>query len=81
MLDVKKIRFVTEQELSELTGGIQRGGVPPFGHLFGLQTYLDETLLKHHKIIFNAGDRRVSIAVFLKDYLAVEQPIHSSFSI
>lgn len=74
VLEAKDIRFATPTEVSELTDGVQPGGVPPFGILFGLPVYVEETLLKNNDIIFNAGDRRFSIAMKSSDYIAVVKP-------
>ena len=69
ILGVKSIRFATPEEVTEVTNGIQVGGVTPWGSLFKLETYVDATLLKHEAIIFNAGDRRFSIAMKTADYI------------
>lgn len=73
-LGVKDIRFATEEEVSKITDGIQVGGVPPFGNLFDLAVYVDTNVLKNDKIIFNAGDKRVSIALKTDDYLKMVNP-------
>lgn len=74
----KDIRFATEQEVAELTGGVEPGGVPPFGTLFELPVVVDVQLLAHEKIIFNAGDKRVSVAVRTVDYLKLVQPTQTT---
>ena len=74
VLGAKDIRFAFEEEVHSLTGGIIPGGVPPFGNLFGLAVYADETLLANEEIIFNAGDRRFSIALKTTDYIRVVEP-------
>ncbi len=43
-LNIKNIRFATEEEVGELTSGVQIGGVPPFGNLFNLPVYADPSL-------------------------------------
>ncbi|HEY4515460.1 MAG TPA: YbaK/EbsC family protein [Candidatus Paceibacterota bacterium] len=73
-LNAKDIRFATEQEVSEITGGVQVGGVPPFGNLFGLQVYVDPEVLANEEIIFNAGDRAFSIAMKSQDYKKIVDP-------
>lgn len=73
------IRFATEAEVGEITGGVLPGGVPPFGTLFDLPVYCDRSLLDNEKIIFNAGDKRVSIAMRSEDYLAIVRPTVASF--
>ncbi len=66
-LGFKSIRFATEAEVGEITSGVERGGVPPFGALFGLETYFDQGIFKNEKIIYNAGDRSISVAMISKD--------------
>jgi Ala-tRNA(Pro) deacylase len=65
---ISDVRFATESEVSEITSGVQRGGVPPFGNLFNLTTYVDTSVFTNEKIIFNAGDRSVSIGMYSRDY-------------
>lgn len=74
LFDAKDLRFATEEEVGQVTGGVLVGGVPPFGSLFGLQTYMDPQVAQNDKIIFNAGDRRVSIALTVADYILSENP-------
>ncbi len=77
--DAKEIRFATQDEVYRITNGVVPGGVPPFGNLFGLDVYVDATLLKNEKIVFNAGDRRFSIAMYAKDFTALVSPIIKNF--
>ena len=68
VLNIKDIRFATPEEISSLTGGVEIGGVPPFGNLFNLEVFVDPKLFENEKIVFNAGDRRFSIAMKSEDY-------------
>lgn len=68
-LNTKDIRFINEIELKELTGGVKSGGVPPFGGLFKLPTFIDKGVFDNEKVIFNAGDRGFSISILTKDYI------------
>jgi prolyl-tRNA editing enzyme YbaK/EbsC (Cys-tRNA(Pro) deacylase) len=74
VLGSKDIRFATEDEVAEITGGVKPGGVPPFGNLFGLQVVSDPSLYANEKIIFNAG-RNVSIAMESADYKELLKPL------
>lgn len=67
-LDVKNIRFASEEEILTLTHGVQRGAIPPFGNLFGIKVYVDPLLFANEKIVFNAGDRRFSVAMKSQDF-------------
>jgi prolyl-tRNA editing enzyme YbaK/EbsC (Cys-tRNA(Pro) deacylase) len=75
LLGVKELRFATPSEISELTGGIRIGGIPPFGNLFGIKVFVEKTLLDNEKIIFNAGDRSFSVAMKTEDYSKLVKPL------
>lgn len=74
LLSARDVRFATEQEVAELTGGVEVGGVPPFGNLFGLAVISDPALYENETIVFNAGDRRFSVAMAAADYRRLVNP-------
>lgn len=74
LLGLGKFSFANPEELTRVTRGVERGGVPPWGNLFALDVYADTSLSQHEKIIFNAGDRRFSIAMNYRDYVTLVQP-------
>lgn len=69
------VRFATEVEVADITGGVLPGGVPPLGTLFGLPVYVEKTLLNNERIVFNAGDRRFSVAMRASDYIDIVEPV------
>lgn len=71
---VKDFRLATEEEVSNLTDGVQPGGVPPFGNLFNLQVIIDPIIFENEKMIFNAGDRKFSVAMLSQDYKRIVKP-------
>ncbi len=73
-LSVKDTRFATEEEVAAITGGVQVGGVPPFGNLFSLETIADPKIFASERIIFNAGDRSFSVGMKSGDYKLVVNP-------
>jgi Ala-tRNA(Pro) deacylase len=80
LLNAKDIRFATEQEVLDLTGGVQPGAVPPFGNFFGLDVVADPTLFENERIVFNAGDRRFSVAMNSENYRKIVNPQVSPFA-
>jgi prolyl-tRNA editing enzyme YbaK/EbsC (Cys-tRNA(Pro) deacylase) len=68
LLDARRLRFVTPDELQALTGCVP-GAVPPFGNLFGLDVLVDEELTRCEEIAFNAGSRTVSITMRCADFV------------
>ena len=77
--EAKDIRFATGEEVHNMTNGVQSGGVPPFGNLFELPVYVTPELFENERIVFNAGDRRFSLAMKSADYRHLVEPIEFSF--
>lgn len=75
----RDIRFATTEEVDTLTNGVQPGGVPPFGSLFELPVYAAPELFDLDCIVFNAGDRRFSLAMRAADFRRLECPIEFAF--
>jgi len=74
VLNVREFTFATEDEVREVTKGVEPGGVPPFGNLFGLEVIADSHIFQNEKIIFNAGDKRFSVGMYSKDYKTAVNP-------
>lgn len=74
LLSCQSFSFASEDEVVKVTNGVLPGGVPPFGNLFGLKVYVDPSLSENEEIIFNAGDRSVSIAMKYTDYENLVNP-------
>ncbi len=68
---VRKLRFATPDELSELTGLVP-GSVPPFGRpILPFDLFVDESIRANGKIAFNAGSLTDSIIMPVEEYLQV----------
>jgi len=78
---VKSLRFASEDEVWEVTR-CRPGAVPPFGSLWGLKTYVDDSLKEQGEHInFNAGLRTHSLRLGWDAYEAVEQPAVTTFRV
>jgi Ala-tRNA(Pro) deacylase len=73
-LAIKDSRFATPDEVGQITGGVLPGGVPPFGNLFELEVFCDYQIFNNEKIVFNAGDRQVSVGMMAEDYKRLVNP-------
>jgi prolyl-tRNA editing enzyme YbaK/EbsC (Cys-tRNA(Pro) deacylase) len=70
-LGVKKTRFVTADELRDLTGLVS-GAVPPFGEpILPLPLYVDASVLANERIAFNAGSLTDSVIMSVDEYRRV----------
>lgn len=74
LLSSQDIRFAFEEEVKKITDGIKPGGLPPLGNLFDLDVYADPKVFENDVIVFNAGDKRVSIAMKSSDYRELVNP-------
>lgn len=74
VVDCSSFSFVDDDTVIKLTDGIKPGGVHPFGNLFGLDVFVDESLCTQDVIIFNAGHKGISIALACKDFVRLVNP-------
>lgn len=69
--------FVDVAELADFADrfeGCQVGAMPPFGNLFGLETYVERDLAKQEDIAFNAGTHTDVIVMPFVDYRRLVHP-------
>jgi len=76
-LNIDDLRLADPEVIEDITDGVEIGGIPPFGSLFALETYVDKQIEDMGEVVFNAGDRKVSISISAEDYLAAEEPVIS----
>lgn len=80
MVGTKKLGLAEAEEVKKLTGCIP-GAVPPFGSLWGVKTYVDQSLFDQGDTInFNAGLRTTSVSISTEDYKKVENPTVGQFT-
>jgi Ala-tRNA(Pro) deacylase len=76
----KPVRLATEQEFSSLFPDCELGAMPPFGELYGLPVYVDESLAADEEIVFNAGTHRDAIRMRYADFARLVKPVVSAFA-
>lgn len=79
LVGVKDIKLATPREVYKLSG-CTVGAVPPFGNLFGLETYVDSSFSKNKEIAFNAGSHTKSVIMKFKDYEKISGAKKEEFS-
>ena len=76
----KKTGLATVEQVYSLTNCLP-GAVPPFGSLFGVESYMDASLVEQgEEINFNCGLRTMSVHMSVEDYIKAEQPVETRFS-
>ena len=69
------VRLAEEAEFADRFTGCQLGAAPPFGHLFGVETYVDRDMAKRKHIVFNAGTHSDAISMRFADYRRLAHPL------
>jgi Ala-tRNA(Pro) deacylase len=76
----KSLRLATEQEFRSLFPDCELGAMPPFGSLYNLPVYVDESLAADDAIVFNAGTHREAIRIRYDDFVRLAKPRVCSFA-
>jgi len=66
--------LATEQEFQDLCPGCEVGAMPPFGTLFGMDVYVDESLAADPDIAFNAGTHTEMVRLPFADFERLVHP-------
>ncbi|HEY2569562.1 MAG TPA: YbaK/EbsC family protein [Candidatus Udaeobacter sp.] len=70
-----------EQEFKSLFADCVIGAMPPFGNLYGLPTYVDQSLAEQDYIVFEAGTHTDAIKMSYRDYEKIVKPKVSDLGI
>jgi len=73
ILGSKNVALASPDEVLERTG-CTIGSVPPFGKLFNISMYMDESILKKDLIVFSAGTHNDSVKMKVQDYYRILEP-------
>lgn len=66
--------FATESEFTSLFSECEIGAMPPFGNLYHMDVYVEESLSNDDVIAFNACSHRELIKMSYKDYAQIVKP-------
>jgi Ala-tRNA(Pro) deacylase len=70
----KKVELASEAEFGSYFPGCEVGAMPPFGHLYGMDTYVTESLARDKDIAFNAGTHTEVIRMAYDDFERLATP-------
>jgi len=76
----RSVRLATEAEFISLFPDCELGAMPPFGSLYKLPVYVDESLAADEEIVFNAGTHRDAIRMRFADFERVAEAKRGSFA-
>jgi Ala-tRNA(Pro) deacylase len=75
----KGLTLATEAEFARLFPGCDPGAMPPFGNLYGIPVWVDESLTRDDEIAFNAGNHEQTVHMKYADLARLVQPGIASF--
>lgn len=76
----EKVELATEDEFISRFPDCELGAMPPFGKLYGMGLYVENSLTNHVEIAFNAGSHREVIKMATRDYLRYADPVVMEFA-
>jgi Ala-tRNA(Pro) deacylase len=69
-----KVELAKEEDFQELFPECEIGAMPPFGNLYGMEVYIDQTLKEDEEIAFSAGTHTELIKLPFADYQRLVHP-------
>ena len=75
-----KIALASETDFRDRFPECETGAMPPFGQLYGMPVFVDETLTRDKEIAFNAGTHHELIRLSYEDFARLVQPKVAKFS-
>ena len=70
----KHVELASEQEFKDQFPDCETGAMPPFGNLYGMRVFADESLASYEEITFNAGTHRELLRLAWNDFARLVKP-------
>jgi len=74
------VEVASEPEFSGKFPGCDTGAMPPFGNLYGMSVFVDESLTKDKEVAFNGGTHNELIRLSYADFEALVKPTVLNFA-
>ena len=66
--------MATEKEFEDMFPECELGAMPPFGNLYGMGVFVEESLAENEEIAFNAGSHTELVRLAYKDFERLAKP-------
>ena len=74
------VELADEDEFTDRFPGCEPGAMPPFGDLYDMEVFVDQSLAEDKEIAFNAGTHTELMRMSWLDYEELAQPTLGTFS-
>ncbi len=73
-LGIETVELASETEFRDRFPDCETGAMPPFGNLYGMDVFADESLALDKEIFFNAGSHRELVRMKYSDFRDLVKP-------
>jgi Ala-tRNA(Pro) deacylase len=80
VVGANSLTLATEAEFRGLFPECETGAMPPFGNLYGMPVFVEESLTRDREIAFNAGTHKELIQLAYEDFARLVHPKVLRFS-
>ena len=75
----ERLELAREEEVDRLFPRCERGAMPPFGNLFGLPVWVDDSLGREAETVFNGGTHAETVHMAFADFARLAEPSFGNF--
>jgi len=75
-----KVELAREEEFRGLFAECEVGAMPPFGNLYGMDVYVEQSLAEDAQIAFNAGSHKELVRLAYEDFEKLVGPKVAEFA-
>jgi Ala-tRNA(Pro) deacylase len=75
-----EVKLASEADFRDLFAECEVGAMPPFGNLYDMAVYADESLAEDDEIAFNAGTHKELVKLAWSDYQRLVEPTVAAFA-
>lgn len=72
--EARHVSLASEEDFVGIFPECETGAMPPFGNLYGMDVYVEDSLLDDEEIAFNAGTHTELIKLSYHDFMRLVQP-------
>lgn len=75
-----KVELANEQEFRDMFAESEVGAMPPFGNLYSMEVFVDESLSEDEEIAFNDGSHTELLKLAYRDFERLVKPKAAKFT-
>ena len=80
MLGVEEARLAEEEEFEDTFPDCEVGAMPPFGNLYDVPVYVEQSLAEDESIVFRSGTHTDTMSVRYSDFERLVEPTVAEFA-